>query len=105
MPCPFVSGCSDAGNIVVNLNRFMGKHEQESMELRVKNPNSLVTASYSDCIRLAARWGGETLPVYPDIPSDLFTCCLITIEIAIRFLIIQNPLLPNFTVEHAMEIP
>jgi len=105
-PSLFVYDCSDAGNIVANFNRFIEKHEQENMELRAKDPNALVTASYSDCIQLAACGSKETLPMNPDLPADLFTCCLTTpIEIAIRFFVLQNPLPSNLTVEQAMKIP
>jgi len=66
-PSLFFYDCSDAGNIVANFNRFIEKHEQESLELRAKDPNGLVTASYSDCIQLAACRSKETLPRNPDL--------------------------------------
>ncbi|KAL7272939.1 Target of rapamycin complex 1 subunit kog1 [Rhizina undulata] len=104
-PSLFVYDCSDAGNIVANFNRFIEKHEQENMEARAKDPNALIT-SYSDCIQLAACGSKETLPMNPDLPADLFTCCLTTpIEIAIRFFVLQNPLPSTLTIEQAMKIP
>lgn len=105
-PSLFVYDCSDAGNIVANFNRFIEKHEQENLELRVKDPNALITTSYSDCIQLAACGSKETLPMNPDLPADLFTCCLTTpIEIAVRFFVLQNPLPSNLTLDMAMKIP
>ncbi|PWW72919.1 hypothetical protein C7212DRAFT_354532 [Tuber magnatum] len=105
-PSLFVYDCSDAGNIVANFNRFIEKHEQENAEVRAKEPNAQTTASFSDCIQLAACGSKETLPMNPDLPADLFTCCLTTpIEIAIRFFVLQNPLPSNLTVEQAMKIP
>jgi len=76
------------------------------MQLQAKNPNALVTVSYSDCIQLAACGSKETLPMNPDLSADLFTCCLTTpIEIAIRFFVLQNSLPSDLTVEQAMKIP
>ncbi|KAH8148186.1 uncharacterized protein LAJ45_07638 [Morchella importuna] len=115
-PSLFVYDCSDAGNIVTNFNRFIEKHEQENAELRAKDPSAITTPSYSDCIQLAACGAKETLPMNPDLPADLFTCCLTTpIEIAVRFFVLQNPLPSNplpgspfpskLTVDMAMKIP
>ncbi|KAK6353418.1 hypothetical protein TWF696_005383 [Orbilia brochopaga] len=103
-PSLFVYDCSDAGNIVANFNRFVEKHEQESRENPSKDPGSSV--SYSDCIQLAACGPKETLPMNPDLPADLFTCCLTTpIEIAIRFYVLQNPLPSPVTLDMALKIP
>ena len=42
----------------------------------------------------------------PDLPADLFTCCLTTpIEIALRWFISQNPLIKNITNDMIMKIP
>ncbi|KAF3915731.1 hypothetical protein AA313_de0206634 [Arthrobotrys entomopaga] len=103
-PSLFVYDCSDAGNIVANFNRFVEKHEQESRDNPSKDPAS--TVSYADCIQLAACGPKETLPMNPDLPADLFTCCLTTpIEIAIRFYVLQNPLPSPVTLEMALKIP
>ena len=43
------------------------------------------TASLSSCIQLAACGAKEILPQHPDLPADLFTCCLTTpIRMALR---------------------
>ncbi|KAI5779073.1 putative TORC1 growth control complex subunit Kog1 [Geopyxis carbonaria] len=105
-PSLFVYDCSDAGNIVTNFNRFIEKHEQEALEQRARDPLALVTPSYSDCIQLAACSSKETLPMNPELPADLFTCCLTTpIEIAIKFFILQSPLPTQLTPEVAMKVP
>lgn len=104
-PSLFVYDCSDAGNILSNFTRFIEKHEAENAEAKAKDPNAQVT-SYSDCIQLAACSSKETLPMNPDLPADLFTCCLTTpIEIAIRFFVLQNPLPSQLSPDHAMKIP
>ena len=44
-------------------------------------------------IQLAACERTEMLPTNPDLPADLFTCCLTTpIDIALRWFVLQNPL-------------
>ena len=44
-------------------------------------------------IHLAACASDETLPMLPDLPADLFTCCLTSpIDIAIRWFVLQSPL-------------
>lgn len=94
-PSLFVYDVSHAGNIIHNFQTFIEKHEKENEEARRKDPNALVQ-SYGDCIQLAACGRAETLPTNPDLPADLFTCCLTTpIEIALRFFILQNPLATN----------
>lgn len=104
-PSLFVYDCSDAGNIVTNFNRFIEKHESEAMEQRARDPLAQ-PPSYSDCIQLAACSSRETLPMNPELPADLFTCCLTTpIEIAVRFFILQNPLPSTLTPEIALKIP
>jgi regulator-associated protein of mTOR len=105
-PSLFVYDCSDAGNIITNFNRFIEKHEQEAMEQRARDPLALNSSSYADCIQLAACSSKETLPMNPELPADLFTCCLTTpIEIAVRFFVLQNPLPSTLPMEMAMKIP
>ncbi|KAJ3206573.1 hypothetical protein HDU67_008087 [Dinochytrium kinnereticum] len=59
-----------------------------------------------DCIQLAACGPNEVLPMNPDLPADLFSCCLTTpIEIALRWFVSQNPLITNVTTDMIMKIP
>lgn len=91
-PSLFVYDVSHAGNIIQNFPAFVEKHEKENNELLRRDPNAQVQ-SYSDCIQLAACGRNETLPTNPQLPADLFTCCLTTpIDIALRFFALQNPL-------------
>ncbi|KAI9840991.1 MAG: hypothetical protein M1837_001066 [Sclerophora amabilis] len=104
-PSLFVYDCSDAGNIISNFNRFIEKHENENVELRQKDPNAQIQ-SYGDCIQLAACGRKETLPTNPDLPADLFTCCLTTpISIALRFFVLQNPLPHNVALDDVKRLP
>lgn len=61
---------------------------------------------FKECIQLAACGPNETLPMHPDLPADIFTCCLTTpIEIALRWFVTQNSLLSNVTADMIMKIP
>lgn len=98
-PSLFVFDVSHAGNIVQNFHTFVEKHEKENMEARKRDPHALVQ-NYGDCILLAACQKNESLPTNPDLPADLFTCCLTTpIEIALRFFILQNPLRTDISID------
>ncbi|GAB1217188.1 hypothetical protein ATERTT37_006419 [Aspergillus terreus] len=98
-PSLFVFDVSNAGNIVQNFHTFVEKHEKENMEAQKRDPNAIVQ-NYGDCIILAACQKTEALPTNPDLPADLFTCCLTTpIEIALRFFILQNPLQSTVSID------
>lgn len=98
-PSLFVFDVSHAGNIVQNFHTFVEKHEKENIEAKKRDPNAVVQ-NYGDCILLAACQKNESLPTNPDLPADLFTCCLTTpIEIALRFFILQNPLCTNISID------
>lgn len=104
-PCLYVFDCSHAGNIIHNFDRFIEKHENENLEARQRDPNAQVQ-SYTDNILLAACGRTESLPTNPDLPADLFTCCLTTpIEIALRFFVLQNPLPSNITTKDLKKVP
>lgn len=98
-PSLFVFDVSHAGNIVQNFHTFVEKHEKENIEAKKRDPNAVVQ-NYGDCIILAACQKAESLPTNPDLPADLFTCCLTTpIEIALRFFILQNPLRTDISID------
>ncbi|KAI1966547.1 Target of rapamycin complex 1 subunit kog1 [Ophidiomyces ophidiicola] len=91
-PSLFVFDVSHAGHIVTNFHKFVEKHEKENAEVRRKDSNAAIQ-NYGDCIILAACDKTESLPTNPDLPADLFTCCLTTpIQIALRYFMLQNPL-------------
>ena len=98
-PSLFVFDVSCAGNIVHNFHHCVEKHEKENAEALKRDPNALVQ-NYGDCILLAPCEKNEHLPTNPDLPADLFTCCLTTpIEIALRFFVLQNPLQLDLSVD------
>ena len=104
-PALLVYDCSDAGNIIYNFNRFVEKRDAENAEIRARDPEAPIM-TFDDCIQLAACGRKETLPTNPDLPADLFTCCLTTpIEIALRFFVLQNPLPSSLTVDDVLKLP
>lgn len=105
-PSLFVYDVSHAGNILHNFDTFITKHEKENEELRKRDPNAPIQ-NYSDCIQLAACGRNEMLPTNPDLPADLFTCCLTTpIDIALRWFVLQNPLPTNIEItDYKIPIP
>ncbi|KAL2912002.1 Target of rapamycin complex 1 subunit kog1, partial [Polyrhizophydium stewartii] len=72
-------------------------------------PGSQPTPTYiplRECIQLAACQPHEILPTTPDLPADLFTCCLTTpIEIALRWFVLQNDLGAKITPAMISKIP
>jgi len=104
-PSLYVFDCSHAGNIINNFDRFVEKHEAENAEARQADPAAQLQM-YSDNILLAACGRSESLPTNPDLPADLFTCCLTTpIEISLRFFVLENPLPTNLTVKDLGRVP
>ncbi|KAJ9091099.1 hypothetical protein QFC20_007731 [Naganishia adeliensis] len=142
-PCIFVWECSAAGNIVSNFNRMAERRDKDYAEngapqssapegseaYQAANGGPTPTGDapapqtngqttytpYMECIHLAACQADQILPMTPELPADLFTCCLTSpIEIALRFFVLQDPLRINvqpgdpkskITLEMVMKIP
>lgn len=105
-PCLYVFDCSAAGNIISNFHRFADQRDAESLREERDDPNFTAGASQKECILLAACGATEILPMNPDLPADLFTCCLTSpIEIATRWFVLQNPLPSPLTLEMVTNIP
>lgn len=104
-PSLYVYDCSHAGNIIHNFDRFVEKHEAENLEARQRDPNAQLQI-YTDNIQLAACGKTESLPTNPDLPADLFTCCLTTpIEIALRFFFLENQIPSEITLKDLKRVP
>ncbi|CAM0135452.1 unnamed protein product [Umbelopsis sp. WA50703] len=107
-PVIYVWDCSSAGNIIHSFNRFAEQRDNEALRLS-NSGQSLPTATshMRDCIQLAACGPNETLPMNPNLPADLFTACLTTpIEMSLRWVIIQNPLLASdITLDMILKLP
>ncbi|KAG0254788.1 hypothetical protein BG011_005521 [Mortierella polycephala] len=106
-PCIYVYDCSAAGNILLSFNRFAEKRDLDAAkQAGSQPPGTIPTPPLRDCIQLAACGPDDTLPMNPDLPADVFTACLTTpIEIALRWFVLQHPLLHNVTVDMVRGIP
>ncbi|MCJ1349391.1 hypothetical protein MMC31_007631 [Peltigera leucophlebia] len=104
-PSLYVFDCSHAGNIILNFERFVEKHEAENSEVRKQDPTAQIQ-SYGDNIQLAACGKSESLPTNPELPADLFTACLTTpIDISLRYFVLENQLPSDLTLEDVRRVP
>lgn len=124
-PTIMVWDCSAAGNIVTKVQEFGIKRDAE-LAREAANPTpqppptgapgtdtpppepkpQIPNIPFRDTIQLGACLGHETLPMNPDLPADLFTCCLTSpIEIALRFFLLRNPLKTNLDIDMLLKIP
>lgn len=96
-PCIYVWECSGAGNIITNFNKSAQRRDDERS---TSHPGEIPGSPYMDSIHLAACTASQVLPMSPELPADLFTCCLTSpIEIALRYFVLQDPLKRNITTE------
>ncbi|EGV66317.1 hypothetical protein CANTEDRAFT_119188 [Yamadazyma tenuis ATCC 10573] len=96
-PVIFVYDCNSAGHIVHNFKKFVQKRIDDDNEGNHDISSPSPTSSYLDCIQLAACRSNELLPMTPDLPADLFTCCLTCpIDISIKWFIMQSPLRKSY---------
>lgn len=113
-PCIFVWDASSAGNIVVNFKRMAERRADEEAKAGGSRAKDIYNGTGGDeqffplreSIHLAACGPDEVLPMNPDLPADLFTCCLTSpIEISLRWFVLQNPLPSQLNVDMVMNIP
>ena len=104
-PSFYVYDVSHAGNIMANFDRFIEKHLMENAEARERDPNAPLQ-NYNNNIQLAACAKSEMLPTNPDLPADLFTCCLTTpIDISMRYHVLENPLPSPLSMKDVTKVP
>ncbi|KAJ1558614.1 hypothetical protein HK096_009018 [Nowakowskiella sp. JEL0078] len=120
-PCIYVYDCSNSGNILAAFNKFADQRDAEALKQMsasntenaadgstntTQSPPVLPATPFKDSIQLAACSATEVLPMNPELPADLFTCCLTTpILIALRWFVNRNRLLNNVTPEMISKIP
>lgn len=96
-PVIFVYDCNSAGNIVHNFKKFVQKRIDDDNEGNHDLSAPSPTSAYLDSIQLAACKSNEILPMSPNLPADLFTCCLTCpIDISLKWFIMQLPLKKNY---------
>lgn len=92
-PCIFVWDCNSAGNIVHNFQKFVQKRIRDDEDGNHDTAAPSPTSAYKDCFQLASCRSDELLLLPPELPADLFTCCLTCpIEISIQIFLMQSPL-------------
>ncbi|PKI82421.1 Target of rapamycin complex 1 subunit kog1 [Malassezia vespertilionis] len=121
-PCIYVWDASAAGNIVHNSRRLAEARAEEEVKVAasegrppppIPNADGIVIDAdgepqfpLRESIHLAGCGADEVLPMNPDLPADLFTCCLTSpIEISLRWFVLQNPLPSSLNVDMVMSIP
>lgn len=121
-PCIYVWDASASGHIVNNFRRLASARAEEAAKAALAegrdpsprpNADGIVLDSHGEqvfplreSIHLAACGADEVLPMNPDLPADLFTCCLTSpIEISLRWFVLQNPLPSRLNVDMVMNIP
>lgn len=96
-PVIFVYDCNSAGNIVHNFKKFVQKRIDDDNEGNHDMSAPSPTSAYLDSIQLAACKSHEILPMSPNLPADLFTCCLTCpIDISLKWFIMQLPLKESY---------
>lgn len=92
-PCIYVYDCNSAGNIVTNFQKFVQKRIRDEEEGITNTAAPSRASAYSECFQLASCRSNELLLMSPELPADLFTCCLTCpIEISVRVFLMQSPL-------------
>lgn len=92
-PCIFVYDCNSAENILINFQKFVQKRIKDDEEGNHDVAAPSPTSAYQDCFQLASCTSDELLLMSPELPADLFSCCLTCpIEISIRIFLMQSPL-------------
>ncbi|XP_060802739.1 regulatory-associated protein of mTOR [Amyelois transitella] len=96
-PSLYVYDCSNAGVIVDNFSQFAEQHEREhEAALNAKSTEASSgppppAVSYRNCIQLAACAAGQSLPMNPELPADLFTACLTTpVKMAMKWFVLRT---------------
>lgn len=111
----YVFDCSAAGEVIKNFKSFVVQREQEYQ--LIINPQTKALDGYNiatpppnfnNSILFGACAANQILPMNPELPADLFTCCLTTpIKTSLKYYMIQkhNRLLPEITDDMIDNIP
>ncbi|CCH59304.1 hypothetical protein TBLA_0B04680 [Henningerozyma blattae CBS 6284] len=92
-PSIFVWDCSSAGNILNNFKKFVQKRIKDEDDGNYDNASPSPAIAFKECFQLASCREGELLLMSPELPADLFTCCLTCpIDISVKVFLLQSPL-------------
>ncbi|XP_065846422.1 regulatory-associated protein of mTOR-like isoform X2 [Oscarella lobularis] len=115
-PSIYVWDCNNAGLVLDSFEKFADQRTNDH-RARLKAQGTYDPATMSpplpppavqNYIQMAACGVNQLLPMNPELPADLFTCCLTTpIKIALRWYVLQktNRLRPSVSLEALDKIP
>lgn len=92
-PYIMVVDTNAAGHVIENNKRFIQKRIDDEANHHTDMASPSPVSAYIESIQLGACQSNEILPLNPDLPADLFTCCLTRpIEMSIKWFILFSPL-------------
>jgi regulator-associated protein of mTOR len=92
-PYIMVVDTNAAGHVIENNKKFIQKRIDDEANNHTDMAAPSPISAYIESIQLGACQSNEILPLNPDLPADLFTCCLTSpIEISIKWFIMFSPL-------------
>lgn len=92
-PYIMVIDTNAAGHVIENNKRFIQKRIDDEANQHTDIASPSPVSAYIESIQLGACQSNEILPLNPDLPADLFTCCLTRpIEMSIKWFILFSPL-------------
>lgn len=92
-PYIMVVDTSAAGHVIENNKRFIQKRIDDEANHHTDITAPSPVSAYVESIQLGACQSNEILPLNPDLPADLFTCCLTRpIEMSIKWFVLFSPL-------------
>lgn len=92
-PYIMVVDTNAAGHVIENNKRFIQKRIDDEASHHADMAAPSPVSAYIESIQLGACQSNEILPLNPDLPADLFTCCLTRpIEMSIKWFILFSPL-------------
>ena len=92
-PYIMVIDTNAAGHVIENNKRFIQKRIDDEANHHADAAAPSPVNAYIESIQLGACQSNEILPLNPDLPADLFTCCLTRpIEMSIKWFILFSPL-------------
>ena len=92
-PYIMVIDTNAAGHVIENNKKFIQKRIDDEANNHTDIASVSPVSAYIESMQLGACQSDEMLPMNPDLPADLFTCCLTRpIEMSIKWFVLFSPL-------------
>lgn len=92
-PYIMVIDTNAAGHVIENNKKFIQKRIDDEANNHTDMAAPSPVSAYIESIQLGSCQSNEILPLNPDLPADLFTCCLTRpIEMSIKWVLLFSPL-------------